>query len=211
MHRTYKLHSTRNAMCVLSAMALALIGSISSAGATPVLQVNGSGVLTGVLDVVVGVSSYNVAFQAGTCADVFGSCATSAFAFNTESDATAATNSLLSALSGSAFDGNPADVCHPTQCSLYTPFAAPIFPITSFEPYVTLMDLNVFFATPLFVDGPANLPVPTASINSAGFRWAVWSPATTSVPEPPTIALLIPGVLALVFIRQRRKLKLDRT
>src|SRR6185312_11265941 len=157
----YHRDSTRNAIWVASALLLGLLASASSARATPVLQVNGGGILTGVQDVVVAGSTYDVTFESGTCADVFGTCETSSFTFHTSSRAVAASNSLLSALSGSAFDGNPADVCYPTICYIYTPFAAPLFPFNNFEAYVDVSALDIFFETPMFLSGPGVLPVGT--------------------------------------------------
>jgi len=206
----YHRDSTRNAIWVASALLLGLLASASSARATPVLQVNGGGILTGVQDVVVAGSTYDVTFESGTCADVFGTCETSSFTFHTSSRAVAASNSLLSALSGSAFDGNPADVCYPTICYIYTPFAAPLFPFNNFEAYVDVSALDIFFETPLFLSGPGVLPVGTASLNGEGFVWAVWSATETPVPEPAPIALLGPAVLGVMFMG-RPRFKADAT
>jgi hypothetical protein len=155
-------------------------------------------------------SPYDVTFQSGTCSDVFGTCETSSFTFHTASRAIAGSDSLLSALSGSAFDGNPADVCYPTICYIDTPYAAPLFPHGPDAAYVDYSALVIIADTPLFVDGPFGIPVATASLNSAGFVWAVWSATGTPVPEPAPIALLGPAVIAAMFMG-RRKFKLDPT
>jgi hypothetical protein len=69
------------------AIIVGLVWAPHAAMATPVLQVNGSGILTGVDDVVVGGSDYNVSFADGTCASVFVVCDAAHFTFTTSGDA----------------------------------------------------------------------------------------------------------------------------
>ena len=94
---------------------IAVLALTSPAQASVVLNVNGSGILTGAHNVDVNGTLYDVTFADGTCASLFGGCTdASNFAFTTDADARAAAAALenqvlLNTVSGE-FDSNRAYV-----------------------------------------------------------------------------------------------------
>jgi PEP-CTERM motif len=80
------------------AISLGLAAAPQAANASPVLQIDGSGILTGVHDVLVGSTLYDATFADGTCAAVFGVCDAAHFTFTTPADALSASAALLAAI-----------------------------------------------------------------------------------------------------------------
>lgn len=80
---------------LLSAASVFLAALPSTPAAAAVLIVNSSGLLTGATAVEVDGSLYDVEFLDGTCTSVFGTCATSSFAFQTQALAQSAARALL--------------------------------------------------------------------------------------------------------------------
>src|SRR5262245_20131856 len=74
---------------------LGLIVNTPPTNALPILQVNGSGILTGALGVQVGSSLFNVQFVEGSCNSLFNSCNPASFNFPSLSLADAASSALL--------------------------------------------------------------------------------------------------------------------
>ena len=76
-------------------VAACAITAASQVNATPTLQVNASGILTGAKNVDVGGTLYDVAFTDGTCDSLFSGCTISGFTFKTELAAKTAGQALL--------------------------------------------------------------------------------------------------------------------
>jgi hypothetical protein len=109
---------------------ICFMGVLSSASwATPVLQVDANGILTGATGVNVAGTLYDVSFQDGTCISVFSGCdAVSDFTF-TQATASVASAALLSQVfvdgSSGQFDSNTAITRGCTserECDVFTPF-----------------------------------------------------------------------------------------
>ena len=97
----------------LTLVVLALGLTVTSAQASPILIVNGSGILTGATGVNVGGTLYDVEFVDGTCVALFTGCdQPSDFTFTTAADADVASQALLDQVlldtGVGAFDSNPA-------------------------------------------------------------------------------------------------------
>ncbi len=188
---------------------LGVLVNTSPANAIPILQVNGSGILTGALGVQVGGSLYNVQFVEGSCNSLFNSCNPTDFDFPSLALADAASSALLTQVFIDSvlgdFDSRPeltfgCSLVLAMVCSASTPYAA-------VGTNVSLSNARNLANTGLDV---VTHPVITADVDSStqlAAVFAVWSP----VPEPATITLLGAGLLALVFDRRRRKLKHDLT
>jgi len=196
------IRRTFAAAFVALATMLAMAGQ-APANAAPVLQVQGTNppILTGIDGIDVNGSLYNVAFEDGTCAGVFGACDAAHFTFTTQSDSVAAAHALLDAITGTYFDFLPPDIggCSDAGCEILTPFGT-----SHVSPVVVLVE----FA---FIDGGP----PSDFINSAAFSstldmtdngsatYAVWS-TPSDVPEPCSWTLLLAG-LGLMSLSSRRR------
>ena len=186
------------ARSLLAAGALVLAAQASAV----VLQINGSGILTGATGVVVEGKAYDVSFVEGTCFQVYG-CATWAFDFQTENSATAAAQALQDSVITGIYSSDPTKTFGCT--STYSCY--------SFIPY--LSSGSVFMATYAYNFGAASgnsdhvstLAVSMAynSANDISGNFAVFRAAATSVPEPGSIALF--GLALLAFAAARRRAK----
>ena len=187
----------RHQLSLLAVLAFGLFATISTQANAQTLEINGSGILTGVDGVVVDGTNYNVTFVAGSCISVFNGCtSTSDFTFGS-SGAFDASSALVSILSGgydnSAFYGGIVDGYLQSD-NILTPdgltsplvdvFNAVVIAHSSNGPYGALIDPTIFYS-----DGSAT-------------AWAVWS-----VPEPGTLFLFGAGLLGLGAFRQRQKSK----
>ena len=92
------------------------------------LQIDSNGILTGATGVLVGGASYDVEFLDGTCAEVFAGCDDlSDFIFQTEADATAASQALLDMVFVGDFDAHPEltqGCTHDQACQALTRFSS---------------------------------------------------------------------------------------
>ncbi len=177
----------------LAAAALAL--TASPAMATPIAQVSGS-TLTGASGVEVNGVSYNVSFQHGACATVFGAeCADPGdFTFSNSTSALAASQALRQLfndvfnVSGAAQSIGGCAVAA-NSCYVVTPYAASgAAGNTSFA--VTYASLGAGFGSTTVSD---------SFFSSQSVTSAVWS-----VPEPPSAALVLPAAAALLATRRRK-------
>ena len=186
-----------------------LLAAPLTANAVPALErlVDGMGNLLGARNVIVNGVRYDVEFVDGKCADVYGICDTSAFAFQSEPSASLASQALLSAvlLNGAEgmFDTTPA---------LTRGCGGVNVDCAAFTPYATAGNPNIVFAR-----GAANQPRISPDFVSSYSRredlsdlalvdeqtWVRWTFAKT-VSEPDSIALLVVGLFSAGYATRRR-------
>lgn len=109
------------------AVALSLAAAGSAGAAT--LTIGAGNTLLGATDVKVGNNLYNVTFADSTCADLFGTCAQSAFDFTTAADALAAAQALLDQVFTGTHDTNPQMTfgCgNSAACIAFVPYAVEV-------------------------------------------------------------------------------------
>ncbi len=188
-----------------------LVCSGNAAYASPILQVDVNGKLTGATGVDVGGTLYNMECVDGTCAQVFGTCAVSSFAFSNQANALAASQALLDQVlldvAAGQFDSNPTLTvgCNDAfLCSTLTPYD--IFSGTQF---VARSAANFSPAAfPNFQDNALTTVSGSFGFdlsNEASAVWARWSSVPQAVSEPATSAILGMGLLLLISARRRRR------
>lgn len=187
----------------LSLSALLLCLAAAPAAAAPVLVLQGQ-TLAGATGVLVNGTSYDVEFVEGTCIALFTGCDAAAdFTFQTQADATAASQALLDqVLTDGAlgnFEAEPwltLGCTDPGNCLPQTPFGLVSTLVETMRAVNDALETNDAVAW-----GGAAMDTDTT-----GFTWSTWARSTPtdppSVPEPATAALVVLGLAAAV--RQRR-------
>ena len=193
--------SFRNALGALT-LGLGLATLPQAATATPVFNVSG-GIFAGISDIVIGGQFYDVSFADGTCAGVFGACDPAHFQFNSDLDAIIASSFLSDTLVDyiavfHTFPGLIPGCLFPSRCTMQTPYDV-------VSTLVSVAGVSFLSGSPLVFTG--DFPASMDSSESDRITWAIWSPTSSSVPEPASGTLLGAGLLAFVFIRQRFKRK----
>ncbi len=181
-------------------LSVAFTGATTSAAsaATPIVS---AGILTGARGVTIGSKIYDVAFQDGTCEQVYGSCTTDLFDFTSYFDAQAAALALLDQVfidsAWGLFDSKPAltfGCSDDDACSSIIPYG-----LYEFEPslrsYSTLnystenSDYPTMFANSLTRDTSEY-----STLNFARFTSVTDTDGAISVvPEPATWAMMLLG------------------
>jgi len=178
--------------------------------AIPSLIIDSNGELTGARDVDVNGNMYDVDFQDGTCASLFGGCDDAGDLALSASDVDAATAALFSSVFVDSLDGNfdsdPSLTmgCEtPTLCSIITagyfladPFDPDsmdvVFSIGSNSDEEQLDDIIAPYTTDISAGGDINTSAFDVSV------FAVWSVATSSsVPEPSILGLMFIGLAGI--------------
>jgi len=202
--------TTRRFFIITLVLMACSLGPLQSAFATPVLQIDSSGQLTGANGVNVNGTFYDVGFEDGTCASLFSGCnETSDFVFHNKSSTIDAANALLgqvftdtpSGLFGSnplltsGCSTNPFDTC-----VIATPWRG-VTSRTGFGKIEAVIAANRSGS----LAGSVNALASFTTIDDFSLHndavWAVWS--VSSVPEPNTPLLLLTGGAAL-FAWQRK-------
>jgi len=196
---------------LLDRTALVLIGLLLATQApAAILQVNGSGILTGATDVDVNGTLYNVDFVEGTCIDLFGGCdSIDDFAFpGSETDALAAGDALANQvfIDGPAglFDSRPwlIEGCPLTwsssTCWAVIPFS-PVSANPNSAQNVKVLNYSVE-ASDLIGIGPLGKSYDTSADQNV---YADFQPAT--IPLPAAAWLLVGAVGGLGALRRARR------
>lgn len=189
--------------------AFALVATITSFiafSATPaaaaVLLVNGNGQLTGATGVDVNGTLFDVSFIGGECADAFGVCDESAFAFNTEMDALAAGQALLDQVFLDGPEGDFDTVPSAIQgCFLSSGncFARIPFSIDNGVFQVTVNNLITVDSDFVFAEGPFDL-------DNGPFSNVTFGVFTASeVPLPAAAWMFLAGLGGLSAARRKRR------
>ena len=167
--------------------------------ATPILQVDDAGRLTGAFNVEIAGALYDVSFVDGTCVELFGGCDDlSDFMFPSPAEAISASLALFDQvlLDGPAgqFDSIPSlvsgcgfgmSVCYPT-----TPFGL------AQDRVVTVLAANYEFQVAPDATDLTNWSIHYDMAENFRGTWAVWSRAIAT-PEPGSLLLMSIGLLGL--------------
>jgi hypothetical protein len=179
----------------------------SHAGATVILQVNSSGILTGATGVKVGGKLYDVTFADGSCSTVFKGCVQSQFAFSTLQDASSAARALLNQVFIDGPAGNFNSIPNRTlgctyalECDTFVPYG-----ITADAKVLSAFSANTNSTNTVYV-GTSSVPVGASLANLSDYNFANFTLESldTAIPEPSSIALMGLALAGLAFKRRRK-------
>ena len=192
------MHSRIFAMFAASFLSLAF----SDANAAATLVTDGGGYLTGVNNLLVGTTLYDVSFSYGSCASNFAGCtSSSSFDFTSQATADAANSALLSqAIAASPFAEaplliGPGGACGYFLCEIETPYFT--------DGVTSTIDSAVYVrdSTPPALSTSNSIPITEFTSATNTRVWSHWS----TVPEPFTVSLFGAGFAGAVALRRRRK------
>ena len=201
----------RKLMKYISTLVILIIAFSASqtSQAMPVLQVDGSGQLTGATGVDVGGILYDVEFRDGTCISIFSTCDNPVTDFTFQSLPQA--NNASTALKDQVFIDS-VDGLFDTSPFLTTGIASAVAniytPYNIIPGFIDTVSASVFVNhEPPFNDiiGNVNLLVTNDTILNLSTVYAKWSvkSSTENVPAPPTILLLGVALASLRIYRNK--------
>lgn len=179
---------------------LSLLFVLCASGASAATLTVAGGQLVGATGVSVGGGSYDVVFSDGTCIGLYAGCdAVTDFTFQSEADATAASQALLDQvfLDGTFnFDSAPeltTGCTDSSRCNVWTPYG-----LSGSDVLYARVINNGGATADSVVTSSADTGVSTVSL--VRIVYGVWT--VSSVPEPTTTFLLVAG--ATVWLAGRR-------
>ena len=165
----------------------------------------GSGVVTGALNVKVNGALYDVIFKEQTCVDIFDGCdGDTEFDFQSSADAILASEALRDQVYGGDFDGRAHDTAPTETFGIGTTFGLIVTPYRS-------DGSSVFYAalknmpgseTDLIIQG--SLGVSLDATDFLSFVYADWT-EVSAVPVPAAVWLFGSGLIGLVGVARRKK------
>lgn len=167
------------------------------------LLVDDEGVLIGATGVTINGSNFSVSFFGGECADAFGVCGESAFAFDNESDALAAAQALLDQVFIDSADGNfdtaTSTIRGCTSGSGFTCFARIPFDITTGVFQATVANTITVDGDSIFAEGPFALD----NGPFINLTFAVFAP---EIALPAALPLFVAGLGGLALARRKNRI-----
>lgn len=181
---------------------------VARADPTAVIDINGK--YTGINDLDVNGSLYNVSFMDGTEASVYGGI----FTFTNSTDAAMAATAIYSALP-SFFPALDADPGLMFGCEADA-FACQIMTAYDFDEFgdTAVVSMRNGRESQLIQNGNESFSFASSGdttnfylSNGAAYVWAKWSPSAVipAVPEPQTYAMLLAGLGFIGFVTYRKK------
>lgn len=190
-------------LLIAAAFAVASLFTSPALATAPTLVTNSGGQLTGIDNLLVSGTQYNVAFQQGTCTALFGGCdANSDFTFTTQTNASAATDAILAAIAGTAFDTNNSLIAgcgDVAQCAIFVPYSVSAGGLVSLEgAYNNNTSADGSLAGALYANAEAG---------NGAHLYALFSTTrlTAAVPEPATWAMMLIGFCGIGVASRRQR------
>jgi hypothetical protein len=189
----------------LQTIVLALSLTLSQqASASLILNIT-NGILTGAQGVNVNGLLYDVTFQDGTCDSLFNNC--NSFTFTDLATANMASQALLDTVfidtASGLFDSNvtlTTGCAYPVICNVFTPYASSTDRVSVSYASNASSNIDGIFSTTLSRQT-------NTTIDDAGV-YAVWKPASTAVPEPASLPLVVAGLFGTLILQKRRRQQL---
>lgn len=178
------------------------------AGAAPILLVDSNGILTGVQNVDVLGTSYNVSFTDGSCNSLLNGCDRSLMLGK---DAFASAWTAVSKAYQPAFANEPSKFrgcTNSVKCEFIVPFANPAYD-QLYDYYAVSIAIYMVYSDPNMGGAGGGGMLESEDTKAADDRtfaiFSLTSAAPTNIPEPSSIALLGVALGGLMLGRRRSK------